>query len=111
MSKRCVKCSKDVTNDKRMKDAKGQYWCFDCGAKDEASRGSGLVQKCPGCGTPTHAAKFIRVKERYVCENCAEGGGKGKVKGGASDTRNDKIKVIVGVVCLLFGVFLIVQSL
>jgi hypothetical protein len=117
MTKRCVKCNRDVTNDKRMKDSKGQYWCYDCGAQDEAGRGSGLIQKCPSCGNPTHAAKFLRIKDKYVCESCAEGGGKTKKGGGtemgsgADQAKKDKIKVVVGAACLVGGLALILWNM
>ena len=62
--KRCHKCGKDVTHDRRMKDGKGQYWCADCGGSAEAStHGSGLIAPCPKCGTPTHAAQLARERQ------------------------------------------------
>ena len=36
----CVKCRKDVTNEKRMKGSKGEYWCYDCGVADQMSKGA-----------------------------------------------------------------------
>jgi len=107
--KHCIKCHKDVTGAKRMKDSKGQYWCHDCGSKEEASRTSSLFQKCPGCGNPTHATKFVRVRETYLCESCADGTSTSK-GGGLSSQRNDKIKVILATLCLVAGVALIVKN-
>ncbi len=109
LSKHCIKCHKDVTGAKRMKDSKGQYWCHDCGSKEEASRTSSLFQKCPGCGNPTHATKFVRVRETYLCESCADGTSTSK-GGGLSSQRNDKIKVILATLCLVAGVALIVKN-
>ena len=36
--KRCNGCHKDVTNDKRMKDSSGRYWCLTCGAAQQKKK-------------------------------------------------------------------------
>jgi hypothetical protein len=36
--KRCNGCHKDVTNDQRMKDASGRYWCVTCGAAQQKKK-------------------------------------------------------------------------
>lgn len=72
--KRCVKCGADVTGHQRMKNAKGEYWCMECGAREEAAKTASLVNPCPVCKTPVHAANLVRMDGRYVCEQCAASG-------------------------------------
>jgi hypothetical protein len=36
--KRCSSCHKDVTNEQRMKDASGRYWCVTCGAVQQKQK-------------------------------------------------------------------------
>lgn len=77
--KRCIKCGTDVTGHQRMKNAKGEYWCMECGTKEEAARATNLVNPCPLCDKPVHAAHLVRKEGQYVCEECASG----KTKSGA----------------------------
>jgi predicted RNA-binding Zn-ribbon protein involved in translation (DUF1610 family) len=105
--KRCVKCGKDVNGQRRMKDPRGQYWCYDCGSKDEASKGSGsLVQPCPACGSPVHAANMVRNKKtgKYTCDNC-QSSGKSSGGGGSDEAKKQKIKVGLALACMVLGGF------
>lgn len=88
--KRCIKCGADVTGQQRMKNAKGEYWCMDCGAKEEAAKTATLVNPCPVCHTPVHAANLVRKDGRYVCESCATTG----KTGGMSASRKKLILAI-----------------
>lgn len=68
--KLCRKCGQDVTHDRRMKDHLGHYWCYECGAADQAKKGQGVSMVCPGCNKhfrPTHMMKY---GEGYLCEIC-----------------------------------------
>jgi DNA-directed RNA polymerase subunit RPC12/RpoP len=94
--KRCIKCGADVTGQQRMKNAKGEYWCMDCGAKEEAAKSANLVNPCPSCHKPVHAAHLVRHEGHYVCEACASGA----VKPGANA---GKKKLIVAVILLVAG--------
>lgn len=84
--KRCIKCGADVTGQQRMKNAKGEYWCMNCGAKEESASTTpaNLISPCPRCKQPVHAAQLVRKDGQYVCEACASGakapGDKGKTK-------------------------------
>jgi predicted RNA-binding Zn-ribbon protein involved in translation (DUF1610 family) len=104
--KRCSKCGKDVNGQRRMKDASGKYWCVDCGAKDEMGKGSGsLVQPCPSCGNPVHAANMVRDKKtgKYTCDSCqGKGGSSG---GGVDEAKKQKIKIGLALTCLVLGGF------
>ena len=94
-TKRCVKCGADVTGQQRMKNARGEYWCMDCGAKEEATKSANLVNPCPSCQTPVHAANLVRHDGKYVCESCASGTGK------SAGATSGKKKLILAIVLLL----------
>jgi hypothetical protein len=94
--KRCIKCGADVTGHQRMKNSKGEYWCMDCGAKEEAAKATSLVNPCPVCHKPVHAAHLVRHDGRYMCEACATG----SKKPGASASKK---KLILGVGLLAVG--------
>lgn len=68
-AKICVKCRKDVTNAKRMKDAQGAYWCVECGEKDSAAKHTKIV--CADCRAKTSPEKIKVIDGENVCENCA----------------------------------------
>jgi DNA-directed RNA polymerase subunit RPC12/RpoP len=112
--KRCTKCQKDLTGAKRLKDAKGQYWCPDCGVGDTSTSGSGvsgLMSTCPKCKTSVHATDLIRDQKSgsYICQNCAAGV---KVKGGSKvagapaseETAKKKKMLILGVLLIAIGI-------
>jgi hypothetical protein len=107
-TKRCMKCQKDLTGVKRLKDSKGQYWCPDCGVGGNAASHSGLVSPCPKCHSPVHAAHLIRDPKSgaYVCESCAAGV-KGKTKNGAAapsaEDAAKRTKVILGCLMIVGG--------
>lgn len=69
--KRCVKCGVDVTGQQRMKNARGEYWCMNCGGKEQSTQSASLMNPCPTCKQPVHAANLVRKDGQYVCEACA----------------------------------------
>ncbi len=101
-AKRCTKCGKDVNGQRRMKDPKGNYWCYECGSQDEASKGSGtLVQPCPVCKKPIHAMNMVRNKKtgQYVCDDCATKG-KGSGSAGTDDRKKKLIMAVLAIIVL-----------
>src|SRR5688500_14237009 len=62
----CVACGVDVTNQKRMKDSKGKYWCYECGAKDQARKGESTGVTCPDCLQSFAPTKLIRYEGQYL---------------------------------------------
>lgn len=113
-AKRCTKCHKDLTGAKRLKDAKGQYWCPDCGVGDTTTTGSGvssLMSPCAKCKASVHATDLIRDPKTgsYICQNCSAGV---KVKGGAKgagsavtdEAAKNKKLTIVAVIMIVIGV-------
>lgn len=72
--KLCSKCGRDITHERRLKDAHGHYWCSDCGVPPElGATASGLISPCPKCHAPTHATQMMRKNGVYVCLACASG--------------------------------------
>ena len=108
--KRCSKCQKDLTGAKRLKDAKGQYWCPECGVGDTSGTSSGvggLMSTCPKCKQSVHATHLVRDAKTgtYVCESCAagikaKGKGKGTAAAPASDEEAAKKKKLILAACL-----------
>jgi recombinational DNA repair protein (RecF pathway) len=113
-AKHCVKCGRDVNGRKRMKDSQGRYWCYECGANDEAQKGNTLMTSCAGCGKPTSPTHLYKVGEQYFCPNCRDDGKarkRGGRGGGGDEARKEKIKLAVAAVAGLGGVALIVGYL
>jgi len=69
-SKLCCKCGADVTHIKRMKDAQGRYWCYDCGAADEMHRDASSLVVCPTCKKAYPPRRMVKHGELYVCTHC-----------------------------------------
>lgn len=101
--KRCIKCGQDVTHAKRMKDSAGRYWCYECGAQDEARKGNAMMAPCSSCGAPTAPQHLYRHGKDYLCQACHEEAGPSGKKKSAS---NDRVKLILAVTCALVGVTL-----
>lgn len=103
--KRCIQCGRDVTHHKRMKDSRGRYWCFECGAADEARKGHGLMSPCAQCGKPTPPQEMHRHGERYICGHChRDASSSGRSSGMSS---GDRAKLILGVLAAVTGIGLI----
>ncbi|HMO26890.1 MAG TPA: hypothetical protein PKB10_11530 [Tepidisphaeraceae bacterium] len=97
--KRCVKCGQDVTHAKRMKDSVGRYWCYECGAQDEARKGNAMMAPCSSCGAPTAPQHLYRHGKDYLSAAChEEAGPSGKKSGG------DRTKLVLVLLCVLVGV-------
>ena len=93
-AKRCVNCNKDVTNDKRMKDSSGKYWCLKCGEADQAKKGqTGIV--CPMCNDRYPANKLTRFGKDKLCPSCYRQASKGgSSRGGSSGGDSDKGRMV-----------------
>ncbi len=111
LSKNCVKCRKSLDGHRRMKDSKGNYWCYDCGSQDEAQKAkdgkSTMVQLCARCKKPTHIRELVRSKGQYTCEGCA---GLAKSGGGGETNelaKKEKQKLLMAVGFLLAGGLLV----
>jgi predicted RNA-binding Zn-ribbon protein involved in translation (DUF1610 family) len=108
-AKTCVNCGTDVTRGKRMKDSSGHYWCVACGSADQFKKhGSSSQSQCPMCGNMYPPSDAHRLGEKYVCSSCAKQVGEaGKLAGSAQLKSDQKKKLIIGAVLLVFGVGLI----
>jgi len=105
--KRCVQCGRDVSHRKRMKDSRGRYWCYDCGAADEARKGNGLMTPCAKCGKPTAPQDLHRSGEQYVCGTCIDSARESPGRA-AGMGKADLIKLAVGLLAGVGGIGLVV---
>jgi formylmethanofuran dehydrogenase subunit E len=106
-AKRCIQCGRDVSHSKRMKDSRGRYWCYDCGAADQARKGSSLMTPCAKCGKPTAPQDLHRSGEQYVCGACHDSARESRT-GSAGKGRADALKLLFGVVAAAVGIGLVV---
>jgi DNA-directed RNA polymerase subunit RPC12/RpoP len=67
--KTCVKCGKDLTKQKRLKDSHG-YWCVDCHKADVADKAP-KGTPCPRCKRVVPAESFLSVDGEKMCSRCA----------------------------------------
>jgi hypothetical protein len=131
----CISCGTSVAGAKRMKDSKGQYWCYDCGLADERKKrgddtltdqGGALTGKtdtmsqCPLCRqffSPVDMIRSERAPKKsggYICLKCHHKpkGKKKKSSGGggflADMDEEKRKKVIYGIVA---GVVLVPLAL
>jgi hypothetical protein len=101
--KYCVKCGKDVTKDKRMKDSKGLYWCVDCGLADQKQKAATTGGGCSGCGEQYPASQLSVWGKQRLCPKCVKARSSGpglmtRLKsiggGGGGGGQTDKGKLI-----------------
>lgn len=72
--KTCVRCHKDLSGHRRLKDHNGQYWCADCGRADNAVRHSTPTSgHCHDCHGRYPASELHTDGEDTVCTGCLAG--------------------------------------
>lgn len=111
--KRCVKCQKDVTHDRRMKDSQGQYWCIPCGTEDQKRKHSSKIActVCRGLFAPTDVHTLHGA---VVCNNCLSSGNQPVTTAAADDAaeqRKRTLKLAVALLTFAAGMSLIVLFL
>jgi hypothetical protein len=67
-AKFCIKCGKDVTGHRRVKDSRG-YMCYTC-AKGEIHEEKAGTIPCTGCKRRIKEAGLIEYKGRKLCKIC-----------------------------------------
>lgn len=67
-AKLCVKCGKDLTGKKRLKDSHG-YWCPDCHRADKAEKAPKGIP-CPQCKRVVPPGSLISVDGVNMCARC-----------------------------------------
>lgn len=67
-TKTCCSCGINVAGKKRMRDSKGQYWCFECGQADLQKKNA--ATPCHACGKPYPTTALTRVGSDLVCPIC-----------------------------------------
>ena len=108
----CCVCGKDVTHERRMKDAAtGRYWCYTCGAAEKTALHSGvggLAVPCPQCNKLYAPQQMYKVKEHYICEHCynATENKEGR-KGKSSPDNRKQVTIAIGVAAIIVGAVLL----
>ena len=70
-AKLCCVCGKDVTHDRRMKDAAtGRYWCFECGSANPIHKAHAMDVPCPECKRRFPPLAMMKFKDHYICSEC-----------------------------------------
>lgn len=114
--KTCVKCGKDLTGKKRLKDSHG-YWCSECHRADKAEKAPQGVP-CPVCQRVVKEETFISVDGQNMCSRCARikrdlkkpGSKKYRaVDGSYFEKQNKKSLMVMGgvvivlILCIVYG--------
>jgi hypothetical protein len=70
-AKICCQCGKDVTHQKRAKDARG-YWCYECHRADLRRERAGQTPRarCPQCGRLVPADSLTTYHGNTLCAKC-----------------------------------------
>lgn len=68
VTKMCVKCGKDLTKQKRLRDSNG-YWCVDCHKADVKEKAPKGVP-CPRCKRVVPPESLLSVDGQMMCSRC-----------------------------------------
>ena len=71
----CCACGRNVSGQKRFKDAEGRYWCYDCGVEDHVRKHPEDGIACADCGGHFAPSKLTSFDDEVYCDPCL-----GKVK-------------------------------
>lgn len=109
-TKLCVKCGKDVTHDKRMKDSHGKYWCVTCGKSDTEQKHHRLP--CADCRGKYDPGELTEAENgEQVCSACLKGR-RATTPGAGADTgaelaRKRKLQAVAAFGLLALGATLL----
>lgn len=114
-TKLCVKCGKDVTHDKRMKDASGAYWCLDCGEADSRTKhsaSSAAGAQCEDCRGKYPPEQITTYENQTLCIGCAKARQKAANGGVSPDDAAQQrfVRAIAAGVLIAVGITLIVLN-
>jgi|GEM_PF-5062260 hypothetical protein len=65
----CCVCGKDVSHEKRYKDARGKYWCEECNEDDHQRK---HPVDCADCHKPFRRKQLEEIENVLACHECAE---------------------------------------
>ena len=68
--KLCARCSRDLTHERRMKDAAGEYYCPPCFAATAAELGAQALFPCAACGGSFLLQHLCEEGDHFVCRTC-----------------------------------------
>lgn len=66
----CARCSRDVTRERRMKDAAGEYYCPDCWSGAREGSGKQALFTCRSCGASLPESAFAGEGDGTLCSTC-----------------------------------------
>jgi hypothetical protein len=69
-AKRCIKCGKDVTGHRRVKDSRG-YMCYACAKAEIHEEKAGTIP-CATCKRRIKEAGLVEYKGRRICKICLD---------------------------------------
>lgn len=69
-AKTCIKCGKDVTGHRRVKDSRG-YLCYDCSKAEIHEEKAGTIP-CGACKRRVKEAGLVEYKGRKICKICLD---------------------------------------
>jgi predicted nucleic acid-binding Zn ribbon protein len=119
VTKRCVKCGLDVSDEKRMKDANGKYWCIPCGQADSRVKHASDKPSvaCADCHATYPPGQMETVGGEVVCKGCLVGRRKAEARAAGRDYTDDspdrgrRLKLVIAATMLVIGVALLVLHL
>jgi len=68
--KLCARCSRDLTHERRMKDAAGEYYCPACFSAAAAESGRKALFPCAACGGSFALSDVLEEDDHLVCRTC-----------------------------------------
>ena len=68
--KLCARCSRDLTHERRMKDAAGEYYCPPCWSAAAAESGRQAAFPCATCGGSFPLQEISEERDHLVCRPC-----------------------------------------
>lgn len=105
-SKVCCVCGADVAGKKRMKDADGHYWCYDCGMEDTVRKHPEQAVECVECHDKFPPTKLVEFDGSKVCSPCAtklihaKKRAEARIAAAAEEARRDEVRkkqIMIGV--------------
>ncbi len=70
VEKICCVCGANVAGKKRMKDADGTYWCYECGMADTVRKHPDQGVECIECHQKFPPSQIVEFLDKKVCQPC-----------------------------------------
>jgi len=115
----CCACGVNVSGKKRMKDAEGRYWCYDCGMEDTVRKHPDQAVECLECHERFAPSKLVDFEGRQVCPTCegklrlAKKRAEARIAAAAEEARQQEVRkkqILIGLGILGVIVVLLILS-